>query len=287
MTTLFLQPERSLLDQFLNNPQTQMHFIYLGLAFFILSPLSLATELGFKTEIDQFKLFIQTSYGMKIHFSRDWDDDERRFSASATTIAGRVIRVSGHDFRSNTLRAFRLGLCHEVGHYLGGPPYLQIDNTSIHATLNQIPLSTEGQADYFASFCLKKYYRSLQIKSPELDQKSLPEVLDFCRENPECEYIASAALDLVNYINVKNSPNQPILFNSYSETQPSNRTLDRQKEYPTLNCRLLTFLSGALCENDFNESHPSGCQSGRGARPECWFVKTGIPLWPEKTDELK
>lgn len=245
-----------------------------------LEPISGQTS--FNQEVQQFSQFVQETFGTKIHFSKEWENNHPRFSADAMTLSGKVIRVSGYDFRSNTLGAFRLGLCHEVGHYLGGPPYLQIDPTSIDSTLNRVDLSVEGQADYFATYCLKKYFDYLPIQEWFFNRSQSDPVANFCNHQPKCVSIATAALELTNYLH-RLSPNHntqndeqlssSIAFDSYQDTQPSTRTLDQRREYPDLRCRLRTFLSGIFCENESLQWKQFACISGKGGRPDCWFAQ--------------
>jgi|GEM_PF-5099285 len=253
-----------------------------------LSNEEISLQTSFNQEVQRFDQFVQETFGVKIHFSKDWESNRPRFSADAMTLSGKVVRVSGYDFRSNSLGAFRLGLCHEVGHYLGGFPYLQIDPTSVDSTLNRLELSAEGQADYFSTYCLKKYFDHTSFDHSSKDEWSFDSpqseaIANFCANQSKCIAIATAALDLVNYLDHLSNQDQAsstILFDSYQDTQPSTRTLNQRREYPDLRCRLRTFLSGIICENENLPREQFVCASGKGARPDCWFSQPEIP--PQK-----
>lgn len=244
------------------------------------------TEQTFNAEVTHFSQFIKDIFETKIHLSKDWNSNRATFSANAGSMSGRVIRVSGFDYRSNTLAAFRLGLCHETGHYLGGRPFLRLDPGSVENTVNRMELSAEGQADYFASYCLKKYYDYLKLNNPNSTNQASEnseKISAFCNDSKptiqsqqKCEYIATAALDLINYLNAHYSRadqnNPPIQFDAYKDTQTSSHTLNGRREYPALNCRLKTYLAGTLCQNDDLPPNQFVCNSGEGSRPDCWFI---------------
>ncbi|MGZ3780940.1 MAG: hypothetical protein ACXVCY_09860 [Pseudobdellovibrionaceae bacterium] len=242
------------------------------------------TEQTFNQEINQFNLFLKNSFNANIHLSKNWNNNHPTFSASAMSMSGQVISVSGYDYRSNSLAAFRLGLCHEAGHYLAGKPFLQLNPNSIANTVNRMDLSAEGQADYFAPYCLKKYFDYLKSKNLEISTviaSTNISVTSFCNnqinnpaEKQKCAYVATAALDLINYLNSHYSntkDNAAITLDAYKNTQPVFHTLNHHAEYPTLNCRLKTFLAGTLCENDSLPVDQFVCTSGQGARPDCWY----------------
>lgn len=243
------------------------------------------TAQTFNEEINRFGLFVKKVFNANIHFSKEWAYDRATFSASAMSMSGRVINVSGFDYRANSLAAFRLGLCHETGHYLAGAPFLKINPNSIENTLNRMELSAEGQADYFAPYCLKKYLDYLRITNSNADNHTAPvsaSITTFCRnsrsdiqEQHKCEYAATAAVDLVNYLNNHYAKagqlNPAIPFEAHEDTRPSSHTLDGRREYPTLNCRLQTYLAGTVCENDHLPVSQFICASEEGARPACWY----------------
>ncbi|MGZ3799988.1 MAG: hypothetical protein ACXVCL_07505 [Bdellovibrio sp.] len=240
---------------------------------------NLKTVEAFNEEISRFTAFLKTEFNTNIHLSKEWNNEHPTFSASAMNMTGKVIQVSGFDYRSNTLGAFRLGLCHETGHYLAGAPYLKINPNSIENTINRMDLSAEGQADYFAPYCLKKYVEYLNQNgfSPK-NTDTYPEVIDFCKQSNQaaCEYTATAALDLINYLNSNyvraGQNNPPMKLENYKDTTPTSYTLNGRREYPTLNCRLRTYLAGTVCDNNRSSVSQFICNSGPGSRPDCWFV---------------
>jgi hypothetical protein len=234
----------------------------------------------FNSEVDMFGSFLKTTFDVKVHLSKNWEDNYPGFSANARTMSGPVIRISGFDYRINTLPAFRLGLCHEAGHYLAGPPYLKINASALENTVNRMQLSADGQSDYFASYCLKKYVEYL-----DLDAAKMPNVASnirvFCSNSTgslsskrvaTCEYVATAALDLVNYLNSNyEKSSSPITLEDYRNTTPVSNTIDRRQEYPSLNCRLKTYLAGTVCDNVTKDINNFVCTTDFGKRPDCWY----------------
>lgn len=238
-------------------------------------------ETTFKDEVARFNLFLQHEFETKIHLSKDWHSSKPAFSANSMSLAGKVIRVSGHDFRSNSLAAFRLGLCHEAGHYLAGAPFIRVSGNSV-ALINRMEVAAEGQSDYFASYCLKKYADYLADNGAKISGVNpSAEIADFCRhanDKVKCEYVATAALDLVNYLSKEiakslGTESTPLKFADYKNVVKAEHTLDVRHEYPELNCRLATYFAGIRCSNENAPLQQFVCPSGDGARPDCWYIQ--------------
>ena len=145
----------------------------------------------------------------------------------------------------------KLILCHEFGHFLGGEPFVHIVNSnpsSIFTFKNPYEgLSTEGQADYFAtSSCLTEI---LPQKSPE-----------------EHFAIIEKTIEIYDSINAQ-------FFNihenySFETPDPSivQETIRKAGEYPSLHCRADTMIIGlgnSLSQNSDLYSFKE--------RPSCWF----------------
>jgi hypothetical protein len=168
-------------------------------------------------------------------------------------------------------------LCHEIGHFLGGKPYV-VGKQMTAAVRAWAPkkMSVEGQADYFAtSECIK----NLAKKIPDLfiNNKgllNLPSAQECQRsytsekEIKLCNEILSASHQtILVYQQILDQLNTPSSFFEKIENAPSDRTLDIVGEYPELDCRYETFIKGALCSSlNVNE-----CDDLKWGRPSCWF----------------
>ena len=151
--------------------------------------------------------------------------------------------------------AVALITCHEVGHLIGGAPYIQI----------QLPqyadLSSEGQADYFATnVCLKKYFASLNDTKFYLG-RSLPTHVQYpCQALPAQSFKKAICLRTMNAIEgfrhallLMKPKLGPIDYRHNDQHQVNTTNFNN---YPTTNqCRFDTFIAG------FNEE----------PRPACWF----------------
>jgi len=145
-------------------------------------------------------------------------------------------------------------LCHELGHHLGGAP-----------VKSDMPwMSSEGQADFFsASTCLRQVW----AKENNLAVVQNLDVTDFLKEQcsqahvPEadsalCIRIAIAGFSFVEFNRVEHgypSETSPVNFET-----PAPNLVGRALTYPRAQCRLDTFLAGALQKN----------------RPLCWYLPT-------------
>lgn len=190
--------------------------------------------------------------GLRFVLDSRWN--ENRLLAHIKIPRGKaILTVSGGYARQKemTADAFRIVLCHEIGHILGGAPKQSNGHWA----------SIEGQADYFATAkCIKKIIPINQ------NQK---------------ERVLSAALTLGKLSAIQNGddPSQISLTNKDKREVQQTSTL-----HPDPQCRLDTMVAGYLCpvsENeDFSTKDPSqgAClhQSSdpeirMGARPLCWY----------------
>lgn len=174
--------------------------------------------------------------------------------------------------------AYRLALCHELGHLFGGaprrPPPLEWEGpTHQDGAMN---LSNEGQADYFSTYvCFRRLVQS-EDHQHELKGQLVPEPLArSCKRawgaTPQglaCERSGLAGLQLLQLVR-----EFPISF-STKDSRPAPRM---EHGYPSRQCRLDTILAGATCKQispislDETDGTKNGCSHGPGARPACWY----------------
>ncbi|MDA8791858.1 hypothetical protein N9N67_01360 [Bacteriovoracaceae bacterium] len=245
---------------------------YLCLGFLILSFSSHAYE---DVIIKRFlKLYpkIETAYGVKELKIKKSFSDRFEMHASFDQKNQPFIQYSAITIEDtqHTPNAFVLLLCHELGHFLGGPPY------KITAKGSPSWSSSEGQADYYATaVCLKKYYETftplskIQMKSAgNLNQES-GEVDDLCADSniKFCREMLSSSLKL-SQVFAKYAHFPYPLSLKEKDFYQTNKTI---LSYPNPQCRLDTLVAGAFCKNKtFEECQKS--LSEISARPTCWFV---------------
>lgn len=149
-------------------------------------------------------------------------------------------------------------LCHEIGHRLGGPPHQIFDGKEDWS-------SAEGQSDHFAATqCLPKLYRILKNTSQSyLQQEKEDMSTKICKKVPlseraQCEWVATAGIDMIQFLQVYYNFDLPIPNPENSPTEKVRETLHTQ--YPSPQCRMEIFKVGAACLKG------AQCQ-----RLPCWF----------------
>ncbi len=167
-------------------------------------------------------------------------------------------------------------ICHEFGHILGGTP--------LRKQKPGFPFETsiEGQSDYFAATkCLKRLY-----SNPALNRKAVAKIPSKiqkiiknrgCRTN-QCIRIVYESFETLKII----YPESKL----YLDKKDPRRVTYTKGSHPNAQCRLDTFLAGAVCpsnpdsELDLYELHNGTCSRNpydtiyfpKGARPRCWFA---------------
>lgn len=201
----------------------------------------------FHSLIDRFEQAFESEvgdHGKKLIIKRYWDSPKvNAYAYRKPGIYG--IKVYGGLYRFANLQrdGFSLILCHELGHHLAGPPIKKNDWSSF-----------EGQADYWSTHkCLKKLWR---YEEAQINTNSKIESLCQSRQDTHlCERIIQASL----HVSTLFGKDLPSLF----KKDPTKV----KYSYPyhlKSQCRLDTFISGALCDKNY-------CESEEGAKPRCWF----------------
>lgn len=171
-------------------------------------------------------------------------------------------------------RTLALMLCHEIGHFLGGEPFV-VGRQLTPAVRTRAPkeMSCEGQADYFASATC---FRELTKKMPELlietedgaltnecylsftDRESIEACRTGIQEARELSFV---------YEEMNQRLGVPMIFQDRFDNAKADRTLNYVGEYPTLECRYQTMVMGMLCP----EFQDGDCLDLRFQKPSCWF----------------
>jgi hypothetical protein len=175
--------------------------------------------------------------------------------------------------------SFLLVVCHELGHHLGGTPKF--------VNIGYPWMSSEGQADYFASRCFKRirssepnseFIKTVQISSSMVEKcerafSNLP-------DQALCIRTLKAAEDLMGalfhyYVEIeKQSVTQPLVVAQDNSVFNAATLSGAQVQHAKISqqCRLDTFVAGAVCSKDPSANGESGnCTGGPGTRPTCWF----------------
>lgn len=164
---------------------------------------------------------------------------------------------------SMTESAFALTVCHEIGHIIGGAPY--------HKSQHNNHMSAEGQSDFFASaLCFKKYALNYDLPVPT-EQNPYGTALcydKFKNENAQFELCLQT-------LKAGNDLAKVLVFTSFRDIEvaydtPSNEVVDQTNTdgYPSIQCRLDTFMRGSLAK--YNAKHINLSDEAE-LRPECWF----------------
>lgn len=185
-----------------------------------------------------------------------------------------------------TLDAFTLTLCHEIGHHLAGYPMYVGDWGMINS------LSSEGQSDYYATqACLRALWKE---EDNAVDTTGIPpSILQACQavwknqdERNLCHRIVLAGKAAAETWAAGEGTTVSLQTKDPYVTPDTNHNF-----YPSAQCRLDTYVAGALCPTTFDDDvipgrlDPNGqesdgafaqamrqsCSKGEGKRPACWF----------------
>lgn len=237
------------------------------------------TEAQFNSVIDKLEEIyapIVTSMGARLTINRKWTD--ATVNANATRLGGWIVNMYGGLARhpSITEDGFALVLCHELGHHLGGAPKV--------GNLFNKWASNEGQSDYFATLkCLRKAFLNdnnnsvvRKLNAPRLLVDSCNKAWSSREDRAICVRSGMAGVSVAGlFAALRNQPEGKF------ET-PDTRVVSRTDDsHPAHQCRLDTYLQGAICEASFNEDvdqkdEVKGTCHGQlghsnGLRPLCWF----------------
>lgn len=214
----------------------------------------------------------------KLTIVRDWYSEVVNAYATLSYYS-RIIDMKGGLARHPLMTedAFALVVCHEVGHHIGGFPAPMI--------LSHGALSSEGQADYFSTLkCLRRYFlrdNNQKIVEAFNVPKELKENCEESFKNKEdvaiCIRSSFAGLAFAKVSAQLRGTENPSL-----ESPEKRKALVTDHDYPSPQCRLDTFVQGAICpaplQDDISSTDETSgvCHSvnnhTKGMRPACWFT---------------
>ena len=179
--------------------------------------------------------------------------------------------------------AFMIIVCHEIGHHLAGMP--QYDEWA----------AIEGQADFFATHaCAKNMWRDERNKNAEFSE-SVPAI---AKDKCDSYYPSQSDRDICYRTAVAGEALASLLASLSGKELPSFLTPDTSevsrtfRNHPQPQCRLDTYLAGALCTTEFDDYYIPGREGTRrdseldqlkyscsqtnpehifSARPKCWY----------------
>ncbi len=181
-----------------------------------------------------------------------------------------------------TADGLRIILCHEFGHIFGGAPRRNIpmEWDGAVAPDGKSFASSEGQADYYASTsCFHRIVRGQDHLKPLAEAKPTARAERQCssyfgldtEDSRICQRTAAGAENMLQL-----NHTFPISFDTPDKSMASKIVID---SYPERQCRLDTFLAGALCRQDmplsmnFSNAAANDCRDA--VRPTCWY---GVPV---------
>lgn len=185
---------------------------------------------------------------------------------------------SMHDLTALNPATMALILCHEVGHFLGGAPYV-VGRPLTAAVTSRAPkkMSCEGQADYFAATsCFHRIVKSVPAleAAPEVSldhdlARQCESAYAHPRDQKICRIGLRASSELATiYATTLRAMDMPSSFVERFSHEVTDRTLNYVGEYPDLSCRYQTMAHGMLC----NETVEGECRNSAWVRPSCWFL---------------
>lgn len=251
--------------------------------------ISNVTEAQFNETIDEaiafYGPFMKTNFGANFVVNRRWTDST--VNASATQFFGTwtVNMYGGLARRSETTPdGFALVLCHEIGHHLGGYPFV-----SAWA-------ADEGEADYFAT---QSCAHDLWKDQKEKNALSRALIEEYPKSLCDAAWADEDSQNLC-YRTVLGGKSLANLLSALGGTIATYETSDKSvvastyHAHPAGQCRLDTYVAAALCTQTFDASAIPGKDLGSkrntstaeeasgkytclapdftvGTRPLCWF----------------
>ncbi len=222
--------------------------------------------------------------GAVLMFHNFWNSDVNNsyaWQAVGTNPMEYHVKMEGGYSRhpAMTEEALVYGICHELGHHLGGAP--------LKTTQNRLELgirvSVEGQADYFAGMiCFKRVFANNTRDLTQEESAKIPEALkQACQQvyAPGNQFKLCLMNILAGSISVEASTegtSQPPPRLDLRDPSAVDQTIENE---PSRQCRLDTVVAGALCDKEeklfFEDPSRGACSSlegeHAGQRPHCWY----------------
>jgi hypothetical protein len=235
------------------------------------------TQASFNKVIDDVSAVmapIVASHGGKLNVVRNWTSAEVNAFATREGSTWTVQMFGGLARHSEiTEDGFRLVMCHEIGHHLGGAPKKSTNLWS----------SAEGQADYYGVLKCLRFVYAHDNNSEIIKSLTVPAALATSCKNsfshPEDQAICIRG--------GMSAASVAALFASLEGSRVSFTTPDTAKvsvlfqEHPVAQCRIDTYFQASICDKDSREEvsntdeNKGVCSTENGdkvgSRPLCWY----------------
>lgn len=222
--------------------------------------LSGVTETQFKEaikEVSDVYSPIARALGFTLNIDGDWDDSTVNAYTSRNGNEWYVAMFGGLARREEVTKdGFKLVICHEIAHQMGGYP---MDSWAAY----------EGQADYVATHvCGKKVFRQAALDDDlvmAIPRKCL--VFNTLIDQKVCMKNLAAGQSLGNLLAALRKSPLP----SY-ETPDTSVVTSTQQAHPAAQCRLDSYLAGTVCTKEWDDTLiPENANAVCPTRPKCWF----------------
>ena len=210
--------------------------------------------------------------------NRLWKDNKVNANATRSNNKWIVNMYGGLARRQEiTADAFTLVICHELGHHLAGYPKVQ---RTYHKWA-----ASEGQSDYFATLsCARELWTKMPRENTEKAEEAIDESAKaLCEEvwsTNSDQNLCYRALMAAQSVALLLARGAKVGFDSPDKSQVSSM----KTSHPAAQCRLDTFVQGALCirkfdiqripqnyEDSLDHSCSRADQFSIGTRPLCWY----------------
>ncbi|MEI8027002.1 MAG: hypothetical protein WCI18_11700 [Pseudomonadota bacterium] len=232
---------------------------------------------------------VVASYKAKLVVVRNWDDSTVNAYANRSGKTWNVNMFGGLARRPEvTVDGFTLVICHEIGHHLGGFPFVRDW------------AADEGQADYFATqACARNLWKNdfkvnatFASKVNAVAKTKCDARWDSEVERNLCYRVSDAGYSLATLLGALGGSELP----DFSKPDTS-KVSATNHAHPKAQCRLDTYLAGGLCDAQFQDDMIPGSSTKISAaekekqalsvscsqfdatrefagRPTCWFKQT-------------
>lgn len=213
----------------------------------------------------------------KFRIVGNWASAEFNAFAVVEDNGDRRVEIHGGLARNKymTRDALLLVMCHEIGHHLAGNPRYP----------NEV-LSAEGQSDYYGTLvCMRKVLATednqLALRRIQVDTYARQYCARQYKDSEEqaiCIRSVMAGLSLARVLNLNRGPRV--------QDRDRTRVPATQMNHPEPQCRLDTYIAGALCpigptlppvltQLVRGACNPNKIRQGKGSRPTCWYNQAG------------
>ena len=237
---------------------------------------------------------IVRSHGATLQVEEAWNDSTVNAFAKRPSPDVWVVRMFGGLARRKemTQDGFALVMCHELGHHLAGYPLKYVSGNDWAAS--------EGQSDYWSTqVCARKIWWNEREENARHRLTVDPFAKRVCdirlgnqMERDLCYRTADAGIALATLLNWLQGNKRPVAYMTFSR----DRVPQTYVMHPKAQCRLDTYLNGAVCRKPWDLHKIPGADARfagaaemdrekdaalnscedlgspmDGSRPRCWF----------------